>query len=211
MPKPSPVIPICKESELFLVRHGHGDDERFAAIFRAMWDRIPKEARKLLERFWWSDGHRRCTAFWGPEIELLDDWEGRAKFVAATVLVDKQRIKFRMKFWAPFFTAIPDDSAQIWMAHEMAHVYQFATDTLYTHAPYTREEAIVLLEKEFDAPFAQLKKDYQPDEIEVFLEEIKYSHSKVEKEAEQIIKAWGFDPNALETWRKANIETIFPD
>jgi hypothetical protein len=177
MAKESPVIPIREESELFLVRHGHGNDERFATVFRAMWERIPKETRAILERFWWSDGHRRCTTFWGPEIELLNDWEGREKYSAATVLIDKERIKFRMKFFSAFFAAIPDDIAQIWIAHEMAHVYQFATDSLYSHTPYTREEAISLLEEEFEVPFAQLETEYPPAKIEVFLEEVKYTHS----------------------------------
>ena len=210
MAKQSPTITICEEAELHLVRHGHGDDEHFAAVFLAMWDRIPEEVQELLKRFWWSDGHRRCTAFWGPEIELLDDWEGRGKYTAASMQVVNNRISFRMKFWATFFAATPDDIAQIWIAHEMAHVYQFATDTLYSHEPYTRNEAIALLEKEFNAPFAVLEGDY-PDQIEEFLEEVKYTHSKVEKEAEQIITAWGFDPAALETWRKENQDKIFAD
>jgi hypothetical protein len=33
----------------------------------------------------------------------------------------------------------------------------------------------------------------------------------VEKEAEEILKSWEFHPEALEAWRKANVDHIFPD
>jgi hypothetical protein len=48
---PPALLPIAPKAGLFLVRHGHGDEERFANLFRETWKSIPREERRALYRY----------------------------------------------------------------------------------------------------------------------------------------------------------------
>ena len=57
VPYNEPLIPIQRSASLHLVCLGHGDDRRFARLFREVWLRIPSGCRRRMID-WWR-GHDR--------------------------------------------------------------------------------------------------------------------------------------------------------
>jgi len=121
-------LPIVPSSRLWLPRLGIGDDERFAFIFRDTWRRIPLRAKRLMVRHWrMSEPVWAIQGFWSPVIELADYWE----FSDRTVRHPKDaaacgRNGHSLYFYAPLVDAMPVVHVQELVAHELAHVVQFA-------------------------------------------------------------------------------------
>src|SRR5436305_1373831 len=82
------LIPIQRSAGLYLVRHGDGDDQRFARLFRETWRRIPLGARRQMVSFWRdllpgynpvvlrprdSDDWSKCRRV-SPRVGLLHGW-----------------------------------------------------------------------------------------------------------------------------------------
>ena len=121
-------MPIVPSSRLWLPRLGIGDDKRFAAIFRDTWPRIPLKARRLMVNHWRkSEPIWAIQGFWSPMIQLADDWE----FSDRTVRHPKDfaacgRNGHSLFFYAPLVDAMPGHHIQELIAHELAHVIQYA-------------------------------------------------------------------------------------
>lgn len=115
-----------------------GDWQRFARLFLRVWNRLPPDATRKIREFWRSADLPRLPGqiVDGGCVECASDGQvtascradqsrGRhvehsAGFVdlAGTVLV----------FNATHCDAMPEEVVEVLVAHELAHVWQFATD-----------------------------------------------------------------------------------
>lgn len=120
-------LPVVPTSRLWLPRLGFGDDERFAAIFRDTWCRIPLKARRIMVKHWRkSEPAWAIQGLWSPTIQLTDDWE----FSDRSVRQPKEvaacgRNGHSLYFYAPLVDAMPVVHVQELIAHELAHVVQY--------------------------------------------------------------------------------------
>jgi hypothetical protein len=136
-----PSRPIClvKRSGIYLMRCGHGDDERFARGFRKTWRRLGKDVRRSLTDYWRDPD----IVYMGlqlvfPTIEVLDDWSGRNEGEAGVCKLNGHLFRFL----APLVDAMPDDILATLIAHELAHAYRAAVGILVLDPdnPLTAEE-----------------------------------------------------------------------
>ena len=113
------LTPDLYETETF-------NNERFAALFRATWKRIPKPARDMILDYWKTlrKGPPRPGNLL-PYISLclrLQDWSGFPSIkeaVFASVHTPTQSILF----YGPIIDRTPDQHVIAVIAHELAHVY----------------------------------------------------------------------------------------
>jgi len=139
------LIPIMPRSGIYLSAHGHGDDGRFARLFKETWLALPLSARRRLLRHWWHDKRRGIGGFWGtptttsPTIELLSGWfrTESALWEALDGMPDEEPPFAQtfggghtLRFWSTAVDQMPDDLVRRLIAHELAHVHQFACGRL---------------------------------------------------------------------------------
>jgi hypothetical protein len=124
-----------------------GYGERFAWLFVETWRRLPYVARRRVLRHWKTD--LGAVTQLSPQIDLLPDWSGRGDepglggAKAAVGGLGRQTA-----FWTRIIDAYPDELVRDLIAHELAHVFQWATGWDIDQAgPCTCEqEAEVLVE-----------------------------------------------------------------
>jgi hypothetical protein len=133
------LISIIPRSGIYLSAHGHGDDRRFARLFKETWLSLPLLARRMMLRHWHEE-RRGIGGFWGtpttsPTIELLSGWfptesslweamDGMPE--AEQPLAQVFGGGHTVRFWSTAVDDMPDDLARRLIAHELAHVHQFA-------------------------------------------------------------------------------------
>jgi len=123
------LIPIVPTSGLYLTAWGHCDDARFAEQFRLAWKQIPMRCRKAIVAHWllWGKvtGNRKGAA---PFLEVLpykSDWErGPSRYAVAQCSQGGNSLSWN----SGFVDALPDEHLRCFIAHELAHVFLFATD-----------------------------------------------------------------------------------
>jgi hypothetical protein len=134
------LIPIIPRSGIYLSGHGHGDDRRFARLFKGTWLTLPLAARRKMLRHWRHDERRGIGGFWGtpttsPTIELLSGWfpTESALWEAMDGLPEAEQPLAQtfggghtLRFWSRALDPMPDDLVRRLVAHELAHVHQFA-------------------------------------------------------------------------------------
>lgn len=151
----SALIPIAPESGLYLHPRNHGNDQRFAEVFAQTWKKVPGADRETIVKHWQECDYRSRSQLVHPEqelafdfadpseirwvvpkVELLSGWVGACE---EHIVPDKKHprgSKWRwaevfpkgqvMRFHAPFVDQLPDKILGDLIAHEIAHVYQFA-------------------------------------------------------------------------------------
>ena len=100
----------------------HGDGVRFARLWGETWRRLPLGVRRALLRHWRSPEAIRYGVLQPPLIELLEDWGVREDGDLGAV----SRGGHQIRFAADVVDAMPDDIVRDLIAHELAHVYQWA-------------------------------------------------------------------------------------
>jgi len=121
-------LPIVPSSRLWLPRLGKGDDARFAENFRDTWRRIPLNARRAMVGHWRkSQPLSAIQMVWSPLICLCNEWE----LSDETWRQPKDagvcgHNGHTLYFYAPLVDAMPPQHVGELIAHELAHVVQYA-------------------------------------------------------------------------------------
>lgn len=142
--QPKRLIPIVRSSDLWLARTGYGNERKFVSAFQAAWSQIPYCDRRDLVKHWRTDSMRFFgvqrpgdltggpSDFVSPYIRLLEGWNFDREYVPTTVEHHRGEYAFvnceghRMLFWSARFDLMPTDVAASVIAHELAHVAQWA-------------------------------------------------------------------------------------
>ena len=153
-----------------------------------MWRTEPQWPDATCQRFSMAAGKVRCerpAAAYLPLIQL-DMWAARADALSspAEIAADHQRCfatcdfdGYRLRFQARWFAIMPDEIAQIILAHETAHAYLLAT---------------------LESPLLGL------DGCGANEEELAFAFRTEEIEVDQILMTWGFDHNDLWDWLRTS-------
>lgn len=96
--------------------------ERFARLFRETWVRIPLYARRYILKHWKSDDVLRFAVRYSPSIELADTWDGKKPGDAGWA----HRGGHSLRFARRRVEKMPDEVVCDLIAHELAHVFQWA-------------------------------------------------------------------------------------
>jgi hypothetical protein len=118
-----------------LSRHGiylyapNGGGERFSKLFVETWKRLPLWARRRMLRHWNS---YNCSYLgYSPLIQLLSGWSnqridrGGGGLRGTKGVVN--RLGHHIQFWTKIVAAYPDELVRDLIAHELAHVVQWAS------------------------------------------------------------------------------------
>ena len=119
------------------------DGARFAGLFQATWKRLPFGARRRVLKHWRSTPIKKHFLLHVPAIELLDGWSQRER--GRGLRGDWafcHRTGCRLLFWTRIVAAMPDNLVCDLIAHEVAHVDQWACgwDLANDEDNYTIEE-----------------------------------------------------------------------
>lgn len=99
--------------------------ERFARLFTETWRRLPLGVRRRILGYWRTDLYAFPPST--PSIELLADWPHRqAGPDLLGTLGACSGCGHSLRFWAKIVAIMPDDLVRDLIAHELAHVYQWA-------------------------------------------------------------------------------------
>lgn len=110
-----------------LPRHGiqvwvrSGDGPRFVARFRSVWQRVPLTVRRRVLRFWRALGIPGAPIVKLAPLEECSAEPGREAGVTFGVV---HRNGYAISFDSVMFGLMPDDVAEVVIAHELAHVNQ---------------------------------------------------------------------------------------
>lgn len=109
-----------------------GDAGRFATLFRSTWKQLPLYARRAMLRYW--RGQPPPTMLLSPTIELTEAFTGfwrRGDYSIRDrdAYAVTSAAGFKLSFNAVLFGDMPDDVACNLIAHELAHVCQWAWRT----------------------------------------------------------------------------------
>jgi hypothetical protein len=130
-----------------LPRHGiylfapHGGGERFAQLFVETWRRLPLRVRRRVLKHWSTDPFP--YQLFKPSIELLAGWSSRdrGRGLRGTWGCSSHH-GHTVRFWTRIVAAFPDHLVQDLIAHELAHVDQWAAGwDLNEMDPFEVEEA----------------------------------------------------------------------
>jgi hypothetical protein len=102
----------------YQLRVYNGDGEKFVVLFRRCWDRIPTDARQVIVAYWEKAGGPRNR----PLFELSDCWADSAEAYAQVRLRG-----WELRFESESFQKLPDGVASFIIAHELAHVFYWAS------------------------------------------------------------------------------------
>ena len=149
-----------------------GGGLRFRDLFRQTWRRIPLNPRRLIRDHWKLD--LSCGGN-GADIELLPGWTTRGELECACVDLCGHRVQFH----GPSVAEMPDDVVQDLVAHELAHVVQFAQYT-----PIVESISLDVFATDDD----------EDEFIDALLGEV---------EADRMILQWGFNPGSFDEWELA--------
>jgi hypothetical protein len=125
-------FPIVPTSRLWLPRLGVGNDERFANIFRDTWRQIDIRARRLMVAHWRNGQPRYAIqGLWSPTIRLCRSWQfNEWSWRGPRDLGACGSGGHSLYFYAPVVDAMPTKHVGELIAHELAHVIQYATGDL---------------------------------------------------------------------------------
>jgi hypothetical protein len=159
--------------EVYLVGR-EGDPNRFAKLFLATWHRLPSKDRRLIMGWWGRQtlGHhldgRQVTIGPGATVLLGDELRNQDRGRLADTVGSGHTLRFDSNAVAQ----MPDNVVQDLVAHELAHVVQLALG---------------------------FKKVVDQDGIESWRKDGRYwgTVDDLEREADEMIDRWGFDPGSL--------------
>jgi hypothetical protein len=108
-----------------------GDAARFRALFMETWRHVPAPTRGLIQRY--------LNAQTDPvRVELMEDWSGWQSGVRGQVQVFGG-IVTGIRFHAPYMDRSSDAGVRYTIAHELAHVAQFARGSRLTKGEAERD------------------------------------------------------------------------
>ena len=122
---PVMIYVFSRTSGLYLEGYGAADDARFARVFSETWRSLPLWFRRRCVRFWTT--MRTHPDAIVPRIEVADvmsDWFRDDSDIAIAQCGMMGRL---LTFCGPVVDAMPDDVLRILIAHELAHVHQWAS------------------------------------------------------------------------------------
>jgi len=114
--------PLAPRHAVYLRAYASGG-ARFAHLFRETWDRLPLNARRAILKLWKSNDVRSTGVLLSPDIEYASDWSGKEPGDVGYVRCGGHIIRFASRR----VEKMPDDVVQDLIAHELAHVYQWAS------------------------------------------------------------------------------------
>jgi hypothetical protein len=146
-------------------------DSRFISVFRDTWRRLPSPARRRILHYWRTDPLREYTR--GPVSPLFELMTDLSEFEkdSANVIGMCSRRGHEVRFRTPIIDRMPDDHLATVVAHELAHVFHYASGDP-THTPPEGES-----------------------ELEGMLRQM-----RGEVLVKQMTEAWGFSEKGLDRW-----------
>jgi hypothetical protein len=178
------LYPIDAGSRLYLDALGHGDDARFAEIFRRVWESIPTGDRIVMIRHWQT--WERIPGVLGVRIRL----ENLSSMLWRRMSGVCEGPGTALVFYAPVVDRLPKHHAAALIAHELAHMFQASTGTLTV--PDAPEWLTDELAQSFAADFG-----CSVDEVRA---KFTYIHDPNERDADKITKRWGYNAPAMSRW-----------
>ena len=121
------VVRLLPRHDVFLTAYGssRAHAPRFADLFRQTWARLPLYARRRILQHWRAGAHPFIAV--SPDIELTDFWSERK--TGRGLRGDKAcvfRRGHKLRFCTKIVCAYPDNLVCDLIAHELAHVHQWA-------------------------------------------------------------------------------------
>jgi hypothetical protein len=147
---------LVPREDIFLTPTGHGDEPRFARLFRRAWRRLPPLWRRAILAHGRSRAPSGVTA---PRVELLDDWPGLADHpgnwhLDYGVFSDRLDDGWCLRFHAGAVDLMPAVLVQGLVAYELAHVGLRAAGDSSRGGPREFRKDVLLARWGFD-PFAR--------------------------------------------------------
>lgn len=169
-------LPIVPSSRLWLAARGDGNRPRFAGLFAATWRQIPLWGRRACVKHWREDPFPFQQGLWSPLIELAADWELSDRcWRQPKDMGVCGRNAHSLYFYQPLVDALPPQHVSELIAHELAHVVQYAKGWIERNS--------------VDAPNDRsTPRLFDDNEIA----------------ADEIMEEWGFNPDGLEEWVDQN-------
>jgi hypothetical protein len=118
---PATVQPIPREPIYILIRK-FCDEERLAELVRSSWTRIPARARRRLRAHWKTQEGSHSLSSGPLRIEALPSWPEFRQCLGMCMTAGHA-----IRLHSLTVQAAPDEVVSTLIAHEIAHVYQFAT------------------------------------------------------------------------------------
>jgi hypothetical protein len=187
---PLRLLPISPEDRLYLNVWGHGDDARFAGIFRDTWFKIPVEDRMQLIDYWkpWE----RIPGVLGISIKMENLSTLRSQKTTAVC----ELLGTALNFYSPVVDRMPPKHVAALVAHELAHVFQATRGTLT--APERPAEIT-------DKLISELATAWGTTFVEAE-RKLLYQSSPVESDADAIAERWGFKVRAMRRWLDRHVD-----
>lgn len=179
-------LPICPEDRLYLEALGHGDDARFAGLFRKVWRQIPEPVRERMLAFW--KGHERIPGVLGVAIALEFCESARTGGMAGVC----EPLGNALTFFAPVVDRMPPQHVEALIAHALAHVLQASDRSL---PGGWRSEWLD----------GRMLVGVDDGTVEAMMNALLRASDSVEYEADRIARRWGFDTLALNRWLYKNL------
>jgi hypothetical protein len=107
--------------------YGPIDHERFARLFREVWQSMSRSDHTWILKHWRNcpNEHKQWLPARGivfTQLVYSNFYRGNSKRAVAQTGWKGNRVVF----WTPYLDALPDDHAKVIIAHELAHVLHFA-------------------------------------------------------------------------------------
>lgn len=111
---------IDPEHGLYLKAHGHGNERRFARLFREVWRQLPIQDRDSMLAHWanWSPADEHGMGHVSVSLENL------SRLRHDRAVGDCAGMGMELKFYARVVDQLPDPLVRYVIAHELAHVLQ---------------------------------------------------------------------------------------
>jgi len=183
---------IAPEDRLYLTEEGHGDDARFAGIFRDAWFKIPEKDRNQMTDYWrpheWIPGVQAVRIF----LENSDAMRSPPRIAYC----EGSGLRLALYFYSPVVDLMPPKHVAALIAHELAHVFQASNGTLdATPRPeFMTDEYISGLAGDCRKPVEEIER------------KLRHMCDPAEHEADRIAKRWGFNTPAMCRWVSRHIK-----
>ena len=127
-------LPILPRSGLWLF-HTDGNGPRFARLFAETWRRVPLCGRRRILKFWREHRPSGGPSRGWPHIELIED---KSNFHHSDgegeVVGQAQKRGGQLAFKSGAVDNAPVETVVAMIGHELAHVYHYAVDPVYSQA-----------------------------------------------------------------------------
>jgi hypothetical protein len=171
-PRQTARLPILPRHHVYL-RAVDGDGPRFRSLFLETWRRISLGDRRRILRHWRADDSFAREIRRSPSIVLVATWDEKKHNQSAGT----RCLGHGLRFCSADIDEMPDDAVRDLIAHELAHVFQFALGMRYgPEGPWGEQE------------FVGVDGEKWGDVIDI------------EDGAAEIMSSWGFDPGSLDQW-----------